>query len=632
MAKVFGLTSTFVAALALSAACTVNNTEPPGLTGPSALAQSISITALPDRITQNGRDQSSITVGVVGPNGAPVNGVALRVDMLVEGTLVDFGTLSARSLVTGSDGRASAVYTAPPAPPPSANSGSNTVTIRAIALGTNAQASLPFTTDIRLVPPGVILPPADTPTAQFTFSPTPVNQNVAVTFDASASCAGAISNGVCTSGSAITSYAWTFGDGATGTGKTVSHAFTSAATFNVTLTVTNDRGVSASTTTAVTAIPSVGPTASFVFSPAGPVVGQAVVFNADASRAAAGHTITQYSWIFGDGASTTGFLVTHAFSAAGTYNVTLTVADELGQKSTTSSSVAVIVGGAGTLPAPSFTFSPAQPGIGEAVFFNGSASTGGSGHAITSYNWTFGDGVTGTGVTTSHVYTTAGTYSVQLQVTNDVGQSVTSSATAILVGNPPAPIANFTSSPTAPTGPVVGQLVVFDASSSTTAQGQTIVDVAWNFGDGTAVIHCPGDPSCITTNGTNRISAHTYTIAQSFIVNLVVTDSAGRIGSKSGTVIVLPGNPVPVVTFSPTTPTAGSIVSFNSGSSTTFGGATIATYAWDFGDPTSATNTSALANPTHTFAAGGRTYTVRLTITDSQGRSGTVTISVPVTP
>ena len=71
---------------------------------------------------------------------------------------------------------------------------------------------------IRLVPPGVILPPAGTPTAAFTFSPQPATANLPVIFDASTSQAGS-------GASQIVSYAWTFGDGATGTGRTVTHTF-----------------------------------------------------------------------------------------------------------------------------------------------------------------------------------------------------------------------------------------------------------------------------------------------------------------------------------------------------------------------------------------------------------------------
>src|SRR5476649_2201650 len=166
--------------IALSAACGVHQTEAPAISGPSTLATSIGITATPDRITQDGASQSSILVTVNGPNGLPVNGAAIRLDMIVGGQLVDYGTLATKSIVTGSDGKAHTVYTAPSAPPPPADQTTATVTIRATVIGSDAQSGVPVAADIRLVPAGVILPPADTPTANFTFNPTTATTNSAV--------------------------------------------------------------------------------------------------------------------------------------------------------------------------------------------------------------------------------------------------------------------------------------------------------------------------------------------------------------------------------------------------------------------------------------------------------------------
>ena len=69
-------------------------------------------------------------------------------------------------------------------------------------------------------------------------------------------------------------------------------------------------------------------------------------------------------------------------------------------------------------PTASFTASPNPQLRGQAVNFDASASTS-PGGSITKYEWDFGDGTTGTGVTTSHVYTTAQTYPVTLRVTDD---------------------------------------------------------------------------------------------------------------------------------------------------------------------------------------------------------------------
>src|SRR3954463_4963315 len=103
-------------ALIITAGCTVKNTEAPPLNGPSGLALSLNVNAIPDSISQDGGSQSSVKVTAIGPNGRPVSALPLRLDMLVGGVAQDYGTLSARSVVTNSDGVATAVYTAPPSP------------------------------------------------------------------------------------------------------------------------------------------------------------------------------------------------------------------------------------------------------------------------------------------------------------------------------------------------------------------------------------------------------------------------------------------------------------------------------------------------------------------------------------
>src|SRR5438034_8082839 len=158
------------ATLAQCVACTLGNPEAPALKGPSEFAQSMSIRATPDSISQDGGSQSSIVVTVLDPNGRGISGLAVRLDMQVDGVVQDFGTLSARTVVTDSNGRASAIYTAPPAPPASLGGSGTLVQIIATITGTNFIAAQSQNVEIRLVPPGVILPPAGTPTANFTFS------------------------------------------------------------------------------------------------------------------------------------------------------------------------------------------------------------------------------------------------------------------------------------------------------------------------------------------------------------------------------------------------------------------------------------------------------------------------------
>src|SRR6185295_5097327 len=162
----------------------------------------------------------------------------LRLDMFVNGIQRDYGTLSARTIAPNGAGTAVAQYTAPPPPPGNLFGTCNglagtCIQIVASAIGTNFETVAPQSVQLRLVPPGVILPPAGTPTAAFRYSPQPPTANLPVIFDASTSQVG-------TGANQIVTYNWSFGDGTTGTGSTVTHTYTSPSSYNVTLTVTND--------------------------------------------------------------------------------------------------------------------------------------------------------------------------------------------------------------------------------------------------------------------------------------------------------------------------------------------------------------------------------------------------------
>jgi hypothetical protein len=221
------LSSAILVAAVVLAGCTVHQTEAPALAGPSDLALSIRVTALPDSISQDGGSQSSIQVTAIGPDGRPKSGLPIRLDMFVNGVGQDYGTLSTRTMVTNASGVATVVYTAPPSPVGGLFGScqglpGNCVQIVATASGSGFETSSPETVTIRLVPPGVILPPASTPTALFTFSPPTAAANAPVAFDATSSCAGqaGATGGCLPSNNVLTGFSWSFGDGQSGSGAT----------------------------------------------------------------------------------------------------------------------------------------------------------------------------------------------------------------------------------------------------------------------------------------------------------------------------------------------------------------------------------------------------------------------------
>jgi PKD repeat protein len=166
------------------------------------------------------------------------------------------------------------------------------------------------------------------PTAAFTPPPPPtaVRPGTAITFDASGSHAAG--------GRTITDYAWDFGDGAAvvhaGSANSITHTFTTPGLYTVTLSTTDDLGVSGQPVSQNVTVDQ--PSAAFTTSPSTTTQGSPVTFDASATDDPES-TITDYAWDFGDHSGsvhTTTPVTTHPFSAVGTYTVKLTVTDAFG--------------------------------------------------------------------------------------------------------------------------------------------------------------------------------------------------------------------------------------------------------------------------------------------------------------
>jgi PKD repeat protein len=427
------------------------------------------------------------------------------------------------------------------------------------------------------------------PTAALTISPTQLQAGGPVSFDASASS---------DAGASITSYAWDFGDGATAQSLSPSHTYATAGTYLVRLTVTDSLG-RVDTATGTVTVTDEPPLAAFAAGVATPEAGQSVAFDGSSSSDSDG-SVVAYAWNFGDGHTASGRSPTHAFAQPGTYTVTLTVTDSDGQRASASEPVTVVAG-----PSARFTPTAVQALEGTSIGFDATGSIGGgSGGAITGYAWSFGDGTTGTGATPSHIYAAAGSYRIKLTVTDATGVASSTTKALTVLDEPPAAVFAAT-----PAVPILGQPVTFDGTGSSDADG-AIASYAWDFGDG--------------TTGTGAKATHAYQSGGTYTVLLTVTDGAGE-KATVGRVVTVYVQPQATFSYAPGLPVEGVATAFSAAASNSDPGTMISSYAWSFGDGTTATG----ATVAHTFALEG-TYRATLTVTDGFGLTSSISEVVTV--
>jgi PKD repeat protein len=148
---------------------------------------------------------------------------------------------------------------------------------------------------------------------------------------------------------------------------------------------------------------------------------ETVHFNASGSFDPDG-VILAYFWDFGDGGNATGCAVTHNYATNGTYTVTLTVTDDTDATDNDTCTVTV------NIPPTAEAGEDRVVLTNASVEFNGSGSYDPDGELVR-YLWDFGDGSNATGCTATHSYTTNGTCTVSLTVTDDQGATDTDTCT-----------------------------------------------------------------------------------------------------------------------------------------------------------------------------------------------------------
>jgi len=343
------------------------------------------------------------------------------------------------------------------------------------------------------------------PTAAFTWDPHDPDVVDLVTFNATTSYDfdGTIAN-----------YTWNWGDTSSNvtTNPLIAHTFSTAGSYNVNLTVTDNDGLNGSVVHTV----NVGVVATFTFSPLAPNPGDVVTFNATASYSPGG-TVANYTWDFDDGNVTVvnDTVIAHTFSTGGSYTVNLAVTDNFTRQAWVTHTVNV---GA---PVANFTFWPSKPNARDGIVFDATASSDPDG--IANYTWNWGD--SSSNVTTNpiiaHTFSTAGSYNVNLTVTDNTGLK-NSVEDTVTVYAPREALFSFS-----PSTPNVGDAVTFNASLSRDPDGN-IINYTWDFDDG----------NITTVDAPTDTIIHIFSASGSYNVNLTITDNDGLKSRYNNTINV----------------------------------------------------------------------------------------------
>lgn len=368
------------------------------------------------------------------------------------------------------------------------------------------------------------------------------------------------------------SYTWNFGNGRTSKQKDPVITFTTAGTFNITLTAYYQNSTS-NFSQQVTINPL--PAADFSANDRISCKPYTVTFTNTTPGAVSS------TWDFGDGTgiNSTAATVQHAYTTADTFDVTLTTANAGGCTQTITKKAYIMI----ATPEVSLANNPTSG----CIPFNAAFSvttTNIDNDPVSTYGWNFGDGTSQ--ITTipsvNHNYTTAGSRDLGITITTQQGCTVTRAYSQLVrTGTPPTGV-SFTATP----GNVCAATPVRLLASATNANSYR-----WNFGDGA------------TQEGVDYDISHNFFNTGSITVNM----QAGNNGCYTSAAPV-------AVTVGPSVANFSYLRSCNNRMTFLFTNSSIGdptdTYEWDFDDNTPVDNS---VHPQHTYTDEG-TYTIRLSV------------------
>lgn len=370
-------------------------------------------------------------------------------------------------------------------------------------------------------------------------------------------------------GTGTLSYSWDFGDGSGAIDTDPFHTYTNAGHYVVRLTTTNNTGCTNTYTQNV----EVGANTGGFNAPAISCINEPIaIFSTAATNP------VNISWDLGDGSTATGDQPTHAYTATGSYSVTQVT--RFNNCIDTRSKIIQII------PRPAVDLNAAVTASCKAPFtttFNALAP------GAVSYEWDFGDGATSTQSQPAHTYTSTGSFTVTLAITNSAGCKETITKPDYIVIQ--KPVVTLLDKPQE-------GCVPYTFSPALAIKSVTpVTSFLWNFGDG--------------GTGTGENPVYTYTQKGTYAVSVTYTTQDGCVETISKDSLIKVGNKVTVAfTASPLQVCASTPISFTDLSAgNPPADNPIEEWLWQFGDG----DTSHHKDPMHYFIDTGR-LSVTLTV------------------
>jgi gliding motility-associated-like protein len=334
-------------------------------------------------------------------------------------------------------------------------------------------------------------------------------------------------------------YLWNFGDATTSTLTNPSHTYPNSAPppggYTVLLIATSQYGCTGTKSISLTAVYT-KPTAQFT-GPSSACLNDSIQFN-DASTGV-NQTMTQWQWNFGDGHTSNLKNPKHAYSTAGTFNVTLIVTSDKGCVSDASAAFSVKVN---PLPVAGYIMPSGCLASGSVTFTDTSSITpdDGTQHPFT-YQWTIASTPYNV-ASPQHTFTAPGNYNIRQIVISANGCRDTADAVFVITGTRPKPDFNVLTTPLCANNAV-------NIQNATTVDIGTItkIEIIWDN------INAPGTVETFNNPAVAQVFNHTYpdfhTLpAKSYSIKMIAYSGATCFKDTIKTIVL---NPSPTTQFLP---------------------------------------------------------------------------------